>query len=276
MNAFSFDRWRLLVGRHWAENKKKYILSAIAITSLLAFWFIFLLLIDQNYHLDIRLQHGTYFVCLFVFGGFYASQFFSDLGSQPKGINFLLTPASTLEKLACSLFYAVLLFFVFFTLAFYVVDALMVTLANALERSRTNSNVGEPSEIINLFFAKKQNAASVNINLYLMLTFFAVQSFFLLGSVYFSKYSFIKTAIALFLVFLALLFTEEYVMDSFLPNGYHAGRLTTFLTVKADGTGDKMAALPEWIGKVLNVVLSYAFPPLFWLATYYRLKEKEV
>jgi hypothetical protein len=37
-----------------------------------------------------------------------------------------------------------------------------------------------------------------------------------------------------------------------------------------------MAALPEWIGKVLNVVLSYAFPPLFWLATYYRLKEKEV
>jgi hypothetical protein len=276
MNAFSFDRWRLLVGRHWAENKKKYILSAIAITSLLAFWFLFLLLVDQSYHIDNRMQHGTYFVCLFVFGGFYASQFFSDLGSQSKGINFLLTPASTLEKLACSLFYAVLMFFVFFTLVFYVVDALMVTLANALERSRTNGSIGKPSEIINLFFAKKQNAGAVNISFYLLLVFFAVQSFFLLGSVYFSKYSFIKTAIALFVLFLTLLFTEEYVMDSFLPDGYHAGRLTTFLTVKADRTGDKMAALPEWIGRVLNVVLSYVFPPLFWLATYYRLKEKEV
>jgi hypothetical protein len=276
MTAFSFDRWGLLVGRHWAENKKKYILSAIAITSLLAFWFIFLLLVDQSYHLDAQMQHGTYFVCLFVFGGFYASQFFSDLGSQPKGINFLLTPASTLEKLACSLFYAVLLFFVFFTIAFYVVDALMVTLTNALERSRTNGELREPSEVINLFFAKKQNAGSVNISFYLMLTFFAVQSFFLLGSVYFSKYSFIKTAIALFLLFLILMFTEEYVMDSFLPKGYHAGRLTTFLTLKADGSGDKMTALPEWIGRTLNVVFSYAFPPLFWLATYFRLKEKEV
>jgi hypothetical protein len=272
MTAFSFDRWGLLVGRHWAENKKKYILSAIAITSLLAFWFIFTLLINPNYHLDIRIQHGTYFVCLFVFGGFYASQFFSDLGSQPKGINFLLTPASTLEKLACSLFYAVLLFFVFFTLAFYVVDALMVTLANALERSRANGNLKEPSEVINLFFAKKQNAGSVNINLYLMLTFFAVQSFFLLGSVYFSKYSFIKTAIALFILFITGLFLEEYVMDAFLPEGYHVGGLTTYLT----RSSDKITALPQWIARVLKVVFSCAFPPLFWLVTYHRLKEKQV
>jgi hypothetical protein len=277
MTAFSFDRWRLLVGRHWAENKRKYILSMVAITSLLLFWFGFIIMVDQNYHLPDSMQHGTYFVCLFIIGSFYASQFFNDLGSQPRGINFLLTPASTLEKLACSLFYAVLLFFLFFTLAFYLADVLMVALANALQRSRTDAGeTRPPSEVINLFFAKKHNADSVNISFYLVLAFFAVQSFFLLGSVYFSKYSFIKTAIALFVLFMAGLFLESYVMDALLPNGYHAGRLTTYLTVHGDGSGAKVAALPEWIGNTLNVVFSYAFPPLFWLATYYRLKEKEV
>jgi len=43
-----------------------------------------------------------------------------------------------------------------------------------------------------------------------------------------------------------------------------------------DPASDKLITLPEWIGDVLVFLLKYAFAPLFWLATYYRLKEKEI
>lgn len=275
MTAFSFDRWRLLAGCHWAENKKKYGLSFLAFTGLLVFWFVFVLLMDRNHHLDHTIQHGTYFISLFVIGAFFASQYFSDLGSEPKGINFLLTPASILEKLVCGLFYTVLLFFVFFTLSFYIVDVAMVALSNAL-KSPMEGYGKQPSEVINVFFAKMNSATSLNISYYLLLLYFAVQSFFLLGSVYYSKYPFIKTAIALFLLFLAAFLIEAYIMDAILPKGYHQISFTAFVTAGSDLDNSKTIALPEWINQVLTVLLCYAVPPLLWLVTYHRLKEKEV
>ena len=277
MSSFSFERWRLLAGRHWAENKKRYLLSFFAFIGLLVFWFVFVLLINQTYYIGYSVQQATYFVCLFVIGSFYASQFFSDLSSQPKGLNFLLTPASTLEKLACGLFYVVPVFFVFFTLAFYIVDVAMVTLANVLQTSvQSAGTIPEKSEVINLFVAPKHNANSVNISFYLLLLFFAVQSFFLLGSVYFTKFSFVKTAISIFLLFFAAYFIEAYVMHAFLPKGGHGSAFTQFYIVKEDSTRDKSVALPGWINDVLTTLLRYAFAPLFWIITYYRLKEKEV
>lgn len=277
MNSFSFERWRLLVSRHWAENQKRYTLSFVAFIGLLVFWFAFVLLMNRTYYIEESVQMVTYFVCLFVAGAFYASQFFSDLGSQPKGINFLLTPASTLEKLACGLFYVVLVFFVFLTLAFYIVDVAMVALANALQASMAPAgSTSGKSGVINVFMTEKHNATSVNINYYFLLLFFAVQAFFLLGSVYFTKYSFVKTAIAVFLLFLAAFFIEGYVMDALLPKGRHGDNITVFMTTKEEWMPDKVVALPNWISRVLTALLCYAFAPLFWVVTYYRLKEKEV
>lgn len=277
MNAFSFERWRLLVGRHWAENKKRYLLSFFAFIGLLIFWFAFVLLMTHNFYVEESIQLVTYFVCLFIAGAFYASQFFSDLGSQPKGINYLLTPASTLEKIACTLFYVVLLFFVFLTLAFYIVDVSMVALANTLQATlHHDESLTGQSKVVNVFMDTKHNADSYNINYYFLLLFFAVQSFFLLGSAYFSKYSFVKTAITIFLLLLGAFFIEAYVMDSFLPKGSHSGNFTTYLTFKGDWTPYKIVTLPAWINRLLTTLLFYAFPPLFWIVTYFRVKEKEV
>ena len=77
-------------------------------------------------------QQITFFLSLFAVGTFYASQYFRDLGSRSKGINFLLVPASVFEKLLCSVLYTVVLFFVVFVAAFYLVDILMVAIANTL------------------------------------------------------------------------------------------------------------------------------------------------
>src|SRR4029079_9839666 len=188
--TFNFNRFSLLVVKHWADNKKRYLLSVLAFIGLLVGWYIFTMLIDSRFPMGKGLQMVTYFFTLFTIGSFYASQYFRELGSRSKGINFLLVPASTFEKVLCSLLYAVILFFVVFTAAFYLVNMLGVWVAQNFV-----SDIPYPAHergILNVFETAKLHVnpeTTVNI----LWVYFTIQSVFLLGSIYFEKYSFIKT-----------------------------------------------------------------------------------
>ena len=83
--TFSFQRFSLLVAKHWAENRKRYLLSMVAYISLVFVWFVFVMLTDESNPLAKGLQQVTFFFSLFLVGPFYASQFFSELGSKTKG-----------------------------------------------------------------------------------------------------------------------------------------------------------------------------------------------
>jgi hypothetical protein len=268
---FSFKRFSLLVAKHWADNRKRYVLSIIAFVGLLITWFVFTMLVDSDTPMGKGLQLLTFFFSLFAAGSFYASQYFRDLGSRSRGINFLLVPASAFEKILCSLLYTVVLFFVVFVAAFYVADILMVTIAKSFfataapDRERGLLNV---FKAVNLPF-------DTNSTINVLLLFFAVQSAFLLGSVYFEKYSFIKTIISGFVVFF-IIFCCIYFMYDMMPEGeYEHGFLTTY-RIDTKGENDYLVKIPGWIGQALYYLLTYGIAPFLWIVTYYRLKEKQV
>lgn len=269
---FSFPRLLLLLSKHWADNKKRYGLSVLAFIGLLITWFVFTLLTRLDKPMGKEVQNITFFFSLFAVGTFYASQYFRDLGSRSKGINFLLVPASAFEKLLCSLLYTALLFFVVFTVAFYLVDALMVAVAHQLPQDMAS---GEKTGVVNIFkvvIVRFNKDSTINF----LLFFFSLQSVFLLGSVYFEKYSFIKTIIcgfaAGFLLFCFLYFFNEYL----LPEGdYPQGFLTSY-RVYVVGGKDRLVQVPRWIGEVFRFLVMYGVAPFMWLVTYYRLKEKQV
>src|SRR6185312_1083045 len=124
--SFDAGRWWLLVAKHWSENSKKYVLAMIAITGLMLLWFVIIMLDSVNRGFNASMQTSSYYFGLFLGGCLYASILFADLGSKTRGLNFLVVPASHLEKLLCALFYAVFVFFVCYTAAFYMVDFIMV------------------------------------------------------------------------------------------------------------------------------------------------------
>lgn len=270
---FRFKRFSQLVAKHWADNKKRYGLSVLAFIGLLIAWFVFTILTRMDSTpMSREVQTVTYFFTLFATGTFYASQYFNDLGSRPKGINFLLVPASTFEKLLCSLLYSVLLFFVVFTASFYLADVLMVALAKAF--TGTTAGGGKPV-VVNIFdIIPLPFNRDTTINF--LFFFFSVQAAFLLGSVYFEKYSFIKTIICCFIAGFILFCFLYFFGEVLLPKGdYSRGFLTSY-RVYVDGANDRLVQIPEWIGRVLLFLLMYAVAPFLWLATYYRLKEKQV
>lgn len=293
---FDARRWWLLVGKHWSENRKKYTLVLTAIAGLLLLWFIVILASDGYRSTNPSMQVSTYYFGLFVAGCLYGSMLFADLGSKTRGLNYLLVPASHLEKLLCSLLYAVVIFFVCYTSIFYIVDAIAIKAGNALAYSHwlkhhVVADVFEPRTITNVFYEPGESRDPGR--LVFLLLYFVIQAVFIVGSVYFARFSFIKTIIAALLAGLIIVFLVAKVIYPILPHGsyyqgitsYHVYTVKENLTINgvADGISiysdpatDKLVTLPAWIENVLLFLVKFAFAPLFWVAAYFRLKEKEI
>jgi hypothetical protein len=280
--SFDFDRWRLLVAKHWYENRKKYLLSLLAVAALLMIWFVFVLFANPYEPLPIGAQFGTYYVGLFLVGCIYASMLFSDLASRPRGIDYLSVPASHLEKLLCALFYGVLIFFLAYTLVFHLVEFPMIRIGRAIAythwlKTPHSDEVFQVGKTINVFVMPNRPPGAPNVFFLILLTYFAVQAAFILGSVYFPKFSFIKTVVALLLVGLFFVFLVSEVFAWIMPRGNFYQGITAYSFY---GSGDyadgKIVTLPAWIDYVLSVLAKYAFAPILWVTTYFRLKEKEI
>ena len=273
--TFDFGRWGQLVKQHWIENKKRYLLSIAAMAGILFMWLFFVAISDEVHPMDASTQRGTYFFLLFLIGCFYASQFYRELGSRSRAINYLLLPASSFEKLMVSILYAVVLFFAIFTAIFYLVDVIMVAAVNALHPYYTEPNANgavQKASVINVF-----GWFGVNNGVpFFFAIYFAIQAAFLLGSVYFEKYSFVKTIISLFCIFLIFWAVNSFLLEAIMPEGGYLRDLGSIrVTDEASGT-DNLVELPNAIREVLGGVLKFGFPLFFLVVTYFRLKEKEV
>jgi hypothetical protein len=275
MNSyFNLNRWLLYIGKHWNENKKRYLMSLGAVGGLLVLWYSFVIIVDKSHPLKIDMQVIAYYVGLFLTGCLFASIQFSELSDGPKGISYLLLPASMLEKLLSAILFSVVLYFICYTAVYYIIDFIMVKLSNSITAAQYEEThrVGfHPQEIANIFVSRD---TPVNLYFYLLIIYFSVQSIFLLGSVYFSKHSYIKTLVWGLIVFLILVIWEHNIVESFMPHGSFFKPFTVY-RITENGK-DLMVHLPEWISTILVFLMTYALPPLLWVVTYLRLKEKEV
>jgi hypothetical protein len=62
-----------------------------------------------------------------------------------------------------------------------------------------------------------------------------------------------------------------------MPDGdFYQGFTGYHFYVKNDPANGKIVMLPDWVGQSLEFLAKFAFAPLFWMTTYFRLKEKEV
>jgi hypothetical protein len=276
---FDMQRWLLLMRKQWGENRKTMLLSIIAIASLQLVWYLLFLLMNSFTPLNEFVQTLTYFFGLFLVGCLYGSSLFAELSTKPKGINYLMLPASNFEKLLCSLVFGAILFFLAYTLIFYIVDIPMVKLANSISASRVATakitmETG-PQKVTNIFLGPSNHGfADLNQCLYFLLIFFALQSAYALGSVYSPKFSFIKTTIILLLlcVFTALLIGQ--VLNHLMPDGYFYENITTYKLINVPG--EVAIRLPGWVHDTVIILFQYSFVPLFWVTAYFKLREKQL
>lgn len=270
-SSFDFSRFITLIRRQWLSFGKIYLMSLGVVAGIFicfygfSFW-------DSMEEFDVAKVSRTLSFRPFVFIIFgllfmtvVASTYFSSLGDKSKAIFELLIPASSLEKFLTAIFYTFIVPAFSFCFLFFVIDVAFVSyerhfFADFLAKEIANTNLGmvDINDYFNYFFTQKYPE-----QLYYMLFLpVLLSSLFLLGSIYFSKFHYIKTAITLIIYLIVFVFLVFKIM-TWATSG-------TISVDNSDSLQEEMYALKIicTIGAVVTLII--------WCIGYLRLKEKEV
>jgi hypothetical protein len=267
-SAFSFERLFGLIRKQWIENKKFYTLGSLALLAMMAISiYLFWILMDGE-HWREQTAYQIYLIGLVLCGSIYGSISFATLGNKEKGQYLLSFPASVTEKMIVTIFYTTIVFFLVYTSCFllcklgaelYIVSYVKIHEGAYLQEMKWEDNFGEAFK-------------------YIIWGYFCLQSLFILGSVYFKQFAYIKTIIFVTLIGGALSFLiAKMAMGMFSQFNFYWNNLELREFHDPENYGVyKSYALGSTLSKVLGYLLTYSWVPLFWVITWFRLKEKEI
>ncbi len=256
-NSFSFSRLWLLVKKQLFDNARLYTLSLLALTGVLSLVFLCWAFFNESHRYDAEDTYVIFLLFLFPVGFIFASATFQALGDKAKGVYWLTVPATHTEKLVTGIIYSVIIFLVLYTGIFVVIQRItffLITL-NPANNIRWSSGFWREIRIAAIFFV-------------------ALQSAFILGSVYFQKYAFVKTVLALMAIGVAYALLTHFAVRNLFPDHLHIHGLSSVRTW--DGDDSRIYRLAPWTEQALELVLKYIWAPVLLAATYFRLREKEL
>jgi len=265
-NTFNITRFGLLLKRQWLEFGKIYLITlGVAFGVMITFYSYFLWpYLSQapinafNYRMGFR--EPLFFFFFFLFISLIASSYFAHLGQKSKAVIDLMIPASVFEKFLTGALFTSLLSIVSFIALFYITDLAFVAKIKATYASMA-PQASNSEELV--YFFTKNEAWDKFLPLYVVP--FLITSVFLLGSIYFNKYHYIKTAISV-MVFSGVTSAILYKAGKIIFDG------RIFIERGNRSSSSMSQSTAEWLGVLLFAVLV----AIFWSITYVRLKEKEV
>lgn len=244
---FNTRRFYQLLRSHWAEYKKRYLLFSLAMFGIMLFGTICLFAVDGYRAVNVEMQYVLYHFAYGTAACIFSGTFLSSLNDKSKGITYIMTPASILEKLLCTLVFTIPIFFILYTLIFYLIDIPAIAIANSLKYSEflhdkiyvtTYDGIPKPPifeaiPLMSIFKEVRANEGDYANQSYYFFTqmffiVFSAQAFFLMGAAYFKKFAFVKTILSAFLlmlfftVFCAILFkntsSSEYLFTNYFSS----------------------------------------------------------
>jgi len=247
---FSFKRFGLLLKEQIYKNLKLFLMGTIVVFAILCALNLIAILSSSNQILDFDTRAGFYVALLFPTGILLSGFWFSSLQKPSIEIGGLLLPASHFEKICIAFVINVLLFIIMYILIVQAVEFVLFQDTKFLKiimkhGLRYGSNINE-----------------------LYLWFLALQSIFLFGSLLFKKLAPIKTAFVLFLIYLLLLIIHIVVLKHVFKNGNFNNIGKLFFSTYS-------IKIPLFYEKIMEIVIYSSFP-IFWIASYFKLKEKQV
>src|SRR5690606_24185927 len=261
---FSFSRLGRLITKQWVENARLYLFSSLALLGMMGL--VFLFWINNNRFLAEDTAYIIFLVGPYITGAVFASMAFGMMGEKPKASYWLSFPASHLEKLISVIFYTTIVFVVVYSACFLIVkslaDVYIYSLIEKFPDKYQYRRVDLSGGFGRVFWPSVYG-------------FFAVQAFYLLGSVYFSRYSFvITTVIGTVLVFLYFYYIAS-LTDGLIhpPYAWQGFRVAVYDSATPTY---KSYELSPVITEPLTFIFKYGWAPLFWVVTWFRLKEKQV
>jgi len=200
-------------------------------------------------------------------GCFLASFVFGYFSSNAMGSTFLTLPASNFEKWLCGVLIAGVFYPVIFLLFFRLVDSSFVAIYH---------NGLDP---LGPFYKQQYESVYIfDFNGFLAWKVYPIfgvlAGAMLVGSLYFNKVTFIKTAISLTIVFIGV-FGLNWLIAFVLFGHINDAVPFNHVTIPV-GKEEGSIELPSGIiNNFFNNSIWYVLPPILWLLAFTRLREKE-
>lgn len=269
-NQFDFNRFLLLVKRQWLENKKLF-LMAFAVMFGLMLLFYTITTSWRGANIDIKVQLVAYFIGLYFGGALFANLILKDFSDKNSSTSYLQLPASHLEKLLVAVFFSIIVYPIIFLSFYFFIDTVFVKYVNSIHYSDVKNNIKvfsnweESVPFLDQILKKPKMVILAMIGYWLV-----IQSFTILGSVFFNRWSFIKTTfsgfgILLFFSFLMILSTKFILGDLFEKS------VQNFRVIQ-----DQIRPSNDFFINMMIFCLVFIIPPALLSAAYFKLKEKQI
>jgi len=268
-NTFEFSRFVRLLNRQWISVGKIYLMALGIIAGIIIFFYAFNfrnLAEEDTYNNLTRLLNFRPFIFIVIglsFISIISSSYFAGLGQKSKAIFDILIPATTMEKFLSAIFYTVIVPTVSFLLIYFIIDFGFVSYLRSNFTATTSH------------FSPELNKEIIvdNLNYYFLTPWpkqlywflylpFLLSAIFLVGSIAFNNFHFIKTAITVVIYGLILVFSIVRVMIWLTRNTIETNSYSFF--------NDEINVLKIFctVGIIVTILL--------WGIAYLKLKEKEV
>ena len=280
-NIFDFKRFGLVFRKDFLENWKRYALLFLTMLGVIAIFNTWYSLLEYDKILQYQmfdqikyLNKDLLISSSFMFAGFgllFASTFMNPMNSKIKRITYLVSPSSNTEKYLSRWIIMTIVYIISFFVALWIADIIRVCICSArypelevkfidLTKLIYPEYEGYNSEYL---FSKPFFAISVNI--YLLL-----QSFFILGSTFWEKSTFIKTFTAGVLIVISFILICRWAI--ILSYGNFEGFTNVLISLKhlnnREFDGDKALLF-------MSSIISL-FTLANWTLAFLRFRESEI
>ncbi len=261
-NTFSIKRFSWLVKKTLLERPvQTFGFTGLLLTLVFILYYVAKTLAGfgaaQNLSFIWGLPIGSCLLSSIVFGYF---------SSNASGSSFLTLPASNFEKWLCAILIAAVLYPAIFFIFYRIMDAGFVGLYHkSLDVS--SPFYKEQYESVYIFSFNGIVAGKV----YQSFLFFT--GAMLVGSLYFNKQPFIKSAISICVLTVGVVGINWLMAKFFFGNFNDAGAFN-HVTIPL-GKEEGIIELPDVAGKIFTYSIWFVIPGLLWLLSFTRLREKE-
>ncbi len=248
---FSFKRILLLMQKTAYENAK---FTIVGLITLFGFFSVILFISALN-NANAWEKMNSFYVAGFIISGIFISGMaFTNFRSKEKTMNYLMLPASTLEKFISELLTTTVIFAIAYTLIFYVFNLAVYLFGSVYGFSVDFVNLSDMHILEGFMY------------------YVIFQSIFLAGSATFRKVPLFFTSFSLFIAGIGILiFTvliTTLLKGEFENLAFNNFNINSNTFPEEDINNHPLILIPKYM-------FYYLTAPLFWLVTYFKIKEKE-
>jgi len=245
-DIFNLKRFGLLFREQTSKNLKLFLMGAVLIFAVLFILDLIFIIPSTTHQVKFQNRLGIYHIFIYISAFLLSSNWFTYLSKRSPETGNLLLPVSAFERILVAFLINVIIFSMSYLLIVLSVEIILFQ-----------------------DFTILQYLTHLNDYYLYYSVLFLFQSLFLIGSLIFKKTAIIKTGFSIFVILIILQLINNLTINIVFRDIPNLINNDVFFNQNSEFSS------PGYFQIIQNYIIYLGFP-LIWVASYFKLKEKQV